>query len=42
VAEGWEKGPEVNKGDRWDPTELGSVVKDLLAKAPQPRPVIGS
>jgi NAD(P)-dependent dehydrogenase (short-subunit alcohol dehydrogenase family) len=42
VAEGWEKGPAVNKGDRWDPAELGSVVTDLLAKAAQPARVIGS
>ena len=42
VAEGWEKGPEANKADRWDPAELGSVVRDLVAKAPQPRAVIGS
>jgi NAD(P)-dependent dehydrogenase (short-subunit alcohol dehydrogenase family) len=42
VAEGWEKGPEVNKRDRWDPVELGSVVRDLVAKAPQPARVIGS
>lgn len=42
VAEGWEPGPEVDKGDRWEPAELGSVVRDLLAKAPEPAPVFGS
>ena len=33
VAEGWHAGPGVDKGDRWDPAELGSVVPDLVAKA---------
>jgi NAD(P)-dependent dehydrogenase (short-subunit alcohol dehydrogenase family) len=42
VAEGWEPGPEVDKGDRWEPSELGPVVRDLLAKAPSAVPVFGS
>ncbi len=33
VAEGWSPGPAVDKGDRWDPAELGSVIPDLVAKA---------
>ncbi len=33
VAEGWHRGPQADKGDRWEPNELGPVVKDLLAKA---------
>src|SRR5436309_5645269 len=33
VAEGWHAGPGVDKGARWDPAELGSVVPDLVAKA---------
>jgi NAD(P)-dependent dehydrogenase (short-subunit alcohol dehydrogenase family) len=31
VAQGWRHGPEVDKGDRWDPAEVGPVVRDLLA-----------
>jgi NAD(P)-dependent dehydrogenase (short-subunit alcohol dehydrogenase family) len=42
VAEGWEKGPDADKGDRWDPAELGPVIRGLLAKASVPVPVIGS
>jgi NAD(P)-dependent dehydrogenase (short-subunit alcohol dehydrogenase family) len=42
VAEGWAHGPQVDKGARWDPAELGPVVSDLLAKARQPVPVYGS
>jgi NAD(P)-dependent dehydrogenase (short-subunit alcohol dehydrogenase family) len=33
VAEGWVEGPAADKGDRWDPAELGKVVPDLVAKA---------
>jgi NAD(P)-dependent dehydrogenase (short-subunit alcohol dehydrogenase family) len=42
VAEGWAHGPEVDKGARWDPAELGPVVTDLLAKSRPPVPVYGS
>jgi NAD(P)-dependent dehydrogenase (short-subunit alcohol dehydrogenase family) len=33
VAEGWHAGPGTDKGDRWDPAELGKVVPDLVARA---------
>jgi NAD(P)-dependent dehydrogenase (short-subunit alcohol dehydrogenase family) len=33
VAEGWHAGPAIDKGTRWEPTELGAVVPDLVAKA---------
>jgi NAD(P)-dependent dehydrogenase (short-subunit alcohol dehydrogenase family) len=42
VADGWQHGPAVDKGARWDPAELGPVVDDLLAKAPAPAPVYGA
>ncbi|HTM85757.1 MAG TPA: SDR family oxidoreductase [Mycobacterium sp.] len=42
VAEGWAHGPQVDKGARWDPAELGPVVTDLLAKARTPVPVYGA
>src|SRR5437868_4692098 len=39
VAEPWHAGPGADKGARWDPAELGPVVKDLLSKAaPTPGP----
>lgn len=41
VAQAWRHGPEVDKGARWEPAELGPVVADLLAKAPAPEPVYG-
>jgi NAD(P)-dependent dehydrogenase (short-subunit alcohol dehydrogenase family) len=34
VAEGWHAGPVTDKGGRWDPSELGPVVLDLVAQAP--------
>ncbi|WP_329046235.1 SDR family oxidoreductase [Amycolatopsis sp. NBC_01488] len=42
VAQAWRHGPAVDKGDRWDPAELGPVVKDLLERAPEPEPVYGA
>jgi NAD(P)-dependent dehydrogenase (short-subunit alcohol dehydrogenase family) len=39
IAEGWAHGPQIDKGARWNPTELGPVVDDLLAKSRQPIPV---
>jgi len=42
VADGWQHGPRVDKGDRWAPAELAAVVRDLLAKAPAPSPVYGA
>jgi NAD(P)-dependent dehydrogenase (short-subunit alcohol dehydrogenase family) len=42
VADGWQHGPEVDKDARWEPSELGPVIADLLAKAPRPAPVYGA
>lgn len=41
VADGWQHGPKVDKGERWSPAELGPVVRDLIAQAPAPTPVYG-
>ncbi|HWW53651.1 MAG TPA: SDR family oxidoreductase, partial [Acidimicrobiales bacterium] len=42
VAEGWHDGPRQDKGARWEPGEVGPVVRSLLAKANPPQPVYGS
>ena len=42
VAEGWAHGPQIDKGAKWDPAELGPVVGDLLAKSRPPVPVYGA
>ncbi|GIU89691.1 MAG: hypothetical protein KatS3mg010_0790 [Acidimicrobiia bacterium] len=42
VADGWQHGPKVDKGARWEPAEVGAVVRELIAKAPAPAPVYGA
>ena len=42
VADGWQHGPEVDKGARWDPANVGAAVRGLLAEAPIPTPVYGA
>ncbi|MDQ2723935.1 MAG: SDR family oxidoreductase [Actinomycetota bacterium] len=33
VNEGWANGPTVDKGELWEPEELGHVIPDLVAQA---------
>jgi NAD(P)-dependent dehydrogenase (short-subunit alcohol dehydrogenase family) len=42
VADGWQHGPSVDRGERWDPADVGSAVHELLAKALPPAPVYGT
>jgi NAD(P)-dependent dehydrogenase (short-subunit alcohol dehydrogenase family) len=42
VADGWQHGPTVDRGERWDPAEVGPAVRELLTKAPPPAPVYGT
>jgi len=42
VAQGWMRGPEIDKGHRWEPAELGPVVRKLLEAAAEPQPVYGA
>lgn len=42
IEDGWRHGPAVDIGRRWDSAEVGSAVRDLLAKAEPPEPVYGS
>jgi NAD(P)-dependent dehydrogenase (short-subunit alcohol dehydrogenase family) len=35
AADGWQHGPAEDKGDRWDPAEVGDVVRRLLKQAPE-------
>ncbi|MCR3750181.1 SDR family oxidoreductase [Lentzea californiensis] len=41
VVHGWRRGPEVDKGERWSPEELGGVVRKLVADD-DPTPVYGA
>ncbi|MBU0539958.1 MAG: SDR family NAD(P)-dependent oxidoreductase [Gammaproteobacteria bacterium] len=42
LADGWRKGPEVDKGARWAPAEVGEAVKTLFAEAVPAQKVYGS
>jgi NAD(P)-dependent dehydrogenase (short-subunit alcohol dehydrogenase family) len=42
IADGWRRGVEIDKGARWQPGELGPVVRDLLAKSEAPQKVYGT
>lgn len=42
VADGWQHGEVADKGDRYEPSEVGAVVADLLSRAPSPAPVYGA
>ena len=42
IADGWQHGPAHDKGARFDPGEVGTVVRKLLAEAPAPAPVYGA
>jgi NAD(P)-dependent dehydrogenase (short-subunit alcohol dehydrogenase family) len=41
VVSNFDDGAVQDKGDRWDPNELGPVVRELIAKSPTTHPVIG-
>ena len=42
LAQGWMPGPEVDRGERWEPAEIGPAVRELVAKAVPPQPVYGT
>lgn len=42
VADGWRKGPSVDKGARWHPAEIGPAIDQLLAQATAPEKVYGT
>jgi NAD(P)-dependent dehydrogenase (short-subunit alcohol dehydrogenase family) len=42
VADGWQHGTAIDRGERWPPAEVGAAVRDLVRQAPQPAPVYGT
>ncbi|MCC3316157.1 SDR family oxidoreductase [Nocardia africana] len=42
LADGWRHGVAEDRGARWQPSELGPVVRELIAKATDPEPVYGA
>ena len=42
VADSWQHGAVFDKGDRYEPDEIGAIVADLVREAPLPTPAYGS
>ena len=42
VADGWRMGPEIDKGDRWEPAEVGDAVAKVLSDSVEPQKVYGT
>lgn len=42
MSDGWRPSATITQDKRWDPTELGTVVDQLLSEAPSPAPVYGT
>ncbi len=42
IEDGWREGPVVDKGERWNPADVGAAVDGLLARRTTPRKVWGT
>lgn len=42
VADGWQHGPEIDRGQRWPVEAVGAAVRELVAAAAKPAPVYGA
>lgn len=42
IANGYQHGPRVDKGAKWDVAEIGDTVRQLISDAPEPAPVYGA
>jgi len=42
IADGWQHGPAVDRGARWEPADIGPAIRGLLEAAPPPVPVYGA
>jgi hypothetical protein len=42
IADGWNDGPRIDKGARWEPAEVGPAVARLLAQRRPPKKVYGT
>jgi NAD(P)-dependent dehydrogenase (short-subunit alcohol dehydrogenase family) len=42
VADGWRTGPEIDKGARWDPAEIGAAVREVIGRGAAPQKVYGT
>ncbi|RPA57006.1 SDR family NAD(P)-dependent oxidoreductase [Gordonia oryzae] len=41
ITDGWQRSVERDKGARWESSELGPVIAEIIGKAPVPMPVYG-
>lgn len=42
IEDGWREGPAVDKGERWNPADVGAAVDTLLTRRTAPRKVWGT
>jgi NAD(P)-dependent dehydrogenase (short-subunit alcohol dehydrogenase family) len=42
IPDGWNEGPRVDKGSRWEPEEIGAVVANLMLKRKPQKKVYGT
>lgn len=42
LEDGWREGPYVDKGEKWEPVDVGGAVEELLEKRAKPRKVWGT
>ena len=42
VADGWQHGDVIDRGQRWEPSEIGAAVEKLISNGPAPAPVYGA
>lgn len=42
IADGWNDGPRIDKGARWEPEEVGVAIRGLIEKRKPPKSVYGA
>ena len=42
LSDGWRPAAKIDRGRRWEPSEVGAAVRELIGSAPAPMKVYGS
>jgi hypothetical protein len=42
LEDGWRHGASRDAGQRWDATQVGPAVREMIAESPDPEPVYGA
>lgn len=42
IADGWRTGEPIDRGARWNPTDLGPAIRQLIARTPPPQKAYGT